>query len=272
MSLVLLNDNKIAFCSDIGTLSLLDPFNDYHYSILVQNSAYPSFCQLNDGTLVYTCQCTTIINIGTYSIKNAHVILIYKVITLSNNRIATGSADSTIKIWKSDPPYSDTPIKVLVGHLDWVTSMIYVKEKDLLISGSCDLSIRFWSMKTYQRVCSFRYLSFVRSPNALYQIDNERIIVGSNIGFVIINFDKCVVENFVGAKNQKGFDCFIKLRDNKTILCGCDKGKFGLYDMYTKTFTITNKSHNSTINDILTIDEETFLTCSNDKSIKVWKY
>ena len=33
MSLVLLNDNKIAFCSDIGTLSLLDPFNDYHYSI-----------------------------------------------------------------------------------------------------------------------------------------------------------------------------------------------------------------------------------------------
>ena len=193
-------------------------------------------------------------------------------IALSNNRIATGSADSTIKIWKSDPPYSDTPIKVLVGHLDWVTSMIYVKEKDLLISGSCDLSIRFWSMKTYQRVCSFRYLSFVRSPNALYQIDNERIIVGSNIGFVIINFNKCVVENFVSAKNQKGFDCFIKLRDNKTILCGCDKGKFGLYDMYTKTFTITNKSHNSTINDILTIDDGTFMTCSNDKSIKVWKY
>ena len=51
--------------------------------------------------------------IGDYTIKNAHDDCITKVITLPNNRIASCSKDMTIKIWKSNPPYSDTPINVL---------------------------------------------------------------------------------------------------------------------------------------------------------------
>ena len=62
-------------------------------------------------------------------------------IALPNSRIASFSGDEKIKIWKDDKPYIDIPIKVLKVHKDWVTSMIYVREKDLLISGSCDESI-----------------------------------------------------------------------------------------------------------------------------------
>ena len=42
----------------------------------------------------------------------------------------------TIKIWKSNPPYSDIPIKVLRGHSDSVTSLLYMKERDVMLSGS----------------------------------------------------------------------------------------------------------------------------------------
>ena len=83
-----------------------------------------------------------------YTIKKAHNDIIYKVITLSNNRIASCSADKTIKIWKSNPPYSDTPIKVLEGHSDWVNSLLYIKEQ-MMISGSDDKTLRFWNMSTY---------------------------------------------------------------------------------------------------------------------------
>ena len=62
-------------------------------------------------------------------------------IALPNSRIASFSGDEKIKIWKDDKPYIDILIKVLKLHKDWVTSMIYVREKDLLISGSCDESI-----------------------------------------------------------------------------------------------------------------------------------
>ena len=87
--------------------------------------------------------------IGDYTIKNAHDDSIYKVITLPYNRIASCSQDKTIKIWKSNPPYSDTPIIVLTGHSDWVNSLLYIKD-NVMISGSDDKTLRFWNMTTYQ--------------------------------------------------------------------------------------------------------------------------
>ena len=84
--------------------------------------------------------------IGDYTINNAHGDKIYKVIALPNNRIASCSDDKTIKIWKSEPPYSDTPIKVLEGYCDCVNSLLYIKESDIMISGSWDKTLRLWNI------------------------------------------------------------------------------------------------------------------------------
>ena len=65
---------------------------------------------------------------------------------------------------------------------------------------------------------------------------------------------------------------YIKLRDNNTILCGCNKGIFCFYDMNTKQYKITKNNHNDDITDLLLIDDNTFLSCSRDNTIKVWKY
>ena len=51
--------------------------------------------------------------IDDYIIEKVHDNILYKVITLPNNRIASCSYDKTIKIWNSNPPYSDTLIKVI---------------------------------------------------------------------------------------------------------------------------------------------------------------
>ena len=42
--------------------------------------------------------------------------------------------------------------------------------------------------------------------------------------------------------------------------------------MNTKQYKITNDNHHRTITDLLLIDDNTFLSCSDDKTIKVWKY
>ena len=153
-----------------------------------------SICQLDDGTIV-SCSLYAIM-IGDYTIKNAHDNLIMKVITLPNNRIASCSADKTIKIWKSNPPYSDTPIKVLEGHSYYVISLLYIKERDVIISGSGEVTLRLWNMSTYQCdkviegvLCCFN--------NSLYQIDKDRVIVGGFISFSIVNIDKCVIEKTI---------------------------------------------------------------------------
>ena len=90
------------------------------------------------------------------------------------------SYDKTIKIWKSNLLYSDTPIKVLEGHSYVVISLLYIKERDILISGSSDVTLRIWNMSTYQ--CD-KVIKGVRCcfTNSLYQIDKDRVIVG---GFI----------------------------------------------------------------------------------------
>ena len=111
------------------------------------------------------------------------------------------------------------------------------------------------------------------SYNSLYQIDKDRVIVGGITSISIVNIDKCVIEKtIIEDKSIEYVFCFLKLRDNKTILCGCDNGIFCLYDMNTEQYKITNDNHNDVINALLLIDDNTFLSCSFDGNIKLWTY
>ena len=122
-SLLLLKDKRVASCSRDKTIRIFDPSNDYHCDQVINrhSKSITSICELDDGTIV-SCSKDKSIIIGDYTITNAHNDYINKVIPLPNNRIASCSYDETIKIWKSNPPYSDTPIKVLEGHRHWITS------------------------------------------------------------------------------------------------------------------------------------------------------
>ena len=194
-----------------------------------------------------------------------------KVITLPNNRIASCSYDKTIKIWKSNPPYSDTPIKVLTGHSNDVYSLLYIKERDVMISGSINETLHLWNMSTYQCITVIEGV-YCFSNNSLYQIDKDRVIVGEHNSFSIVNIDKCIIEKIIKDESIGYVFCFLMLRDNKTILCGCEYGIFYFYDMNTEQYKITKNNHNDDITALLLIDDNTFLSCSEDTTIKVWKY
>ena len=141
-----------------------------------------------------------------------------------------------------------------------------------MISGSRNETLRIWNMSTYQ--CD-KVIEGVRcySTNSLYQIDKDRVIVGEYYdSFCIVNIDKCIIEKRIEDQSLGGVRCFLKLRDNKTILCGCNNGIFCFYDMNTEQYKITKNNHNAHITDILLIDDNTFLSCSTDTTIKVWRY
>ena len=108
--------------------------------------------------------------------------------------------------------------------------------------------------------------------NTLYQIDKDRVIVGGKFPFSIVNIDKCVIEKKIKDRTFGYVNCFLKLKDNKTIIFGCYYGSFFFYDMNTEEYKISNEHHDDGINDLLMIDDNTFLFCSDDKTIKVWKY
>ena len=271
LSLLLLKDKRVASCSLDKTIRIYNPSNDYHCDQVIErhSQCIRSICILEDDTLV-SCSFDQSIVIGDYRIKNAHDKPIFKVIALPNNRIASCSMEFTIKIWKSNPPYSDTPIKVLTGHNKCVHSLLYIKERDIMISGSSK-TLRLWKMSTFQCITVIEGVKCC-DTNALYQIDKDRVISGGIYIITIVNIDKCTIEKEIIDESFGRVFCFIKLRDNKTILCGCSDGLLCFYDMNTEQYIKTKNNHKNYISDLLLIDDNTFLSCSGDNTIKVWKY
>ena len=152
-----------------------------------------------------------------------------------------------------------------------------------MISVSDEL--RIWNMSTYQCITVIEGVGSCFT-SSLYQIDKDRVIVGEHNSFSIVNIDKCIIEKRIEDKSLGYVHCFLKLRDNKTIFCGCYNeifcfddilceckyGIFCFYDMNTEQYKITNDNHHAAITDLLLIDDNTFLSCSYDNTIKVWRY
>ena len=131
--------------------------------------------------------------------------------------------------------------------------------------------LHLWNMSTYQCITVIEGV-YCYYTNSLYQIDKDRVIVGGANSFSIVNIDKCVIEKRIKDESLGNVFCFLKFRNNKTILCGCDNGIFCFYDMKTEQYKITKNNHNYYITDLLFKDDNTFLSCSLDDTIKVWKY
>ena len=270
-SLILLNDNRIASCSSDKTIRIFNPSNNYHCDETITERIY-SFdliYQLEDGTLV-SCTSEPSIHIGNFTIEKPHTITISKVISLPNNRMASSSYDKTIKIWKSAPPYSDTPIKVFKDHSTIVISLLYIKERDIMISGS-PKEIILRNMSTYQVITVMKGVSACMN-NAIFQIDKDRIIVGGIEEIQIVNIEKGIIEKEIKNLLFRYVCCYLKLRDNKTILIGCTQASLCLYNIETNKYIFTTDMHEEAITGLIRINDDTIVSSSRDKTIKVWKY
>ena len=104
------------------------------------------------------------------------------------------------------------------------------------------------------------------------EIDKDRVIVGGNDTLSIVNIDKCEIEKTIKDDSFENFTSLLKLRDNKAILCGGKAGNFLFFDMKKDEYKITKKNHNDCVYDLLLIDDNTFVSCSGDSIIKVWKF
>ena len=278
-SLLLLSNGRLASCSRDKTIKIYDIKNNYHCDITLEgHTDCVSYISQLDNNKLISCSYDNTIKIWSitqssyqcdYTINNAHNDKIYKVIPLRNNRIASCSDDETIKIWNSNNPYN--LIKTLNGHTNYVRSIIQLKDKDILISGSDDKTLRKWNLLTYQ--CD-KIIDSVDccDNNSLLEIDNNRIIVGGNRVITIVNISNDIIEHQI--KNDKLYYAysFIQLRDGN-ILCGCENGLICLYDIKLNTLTFKeDKIHYGGVRCLLNINKYQFISGSSDNEIKVWEY
>ena len=273
-----LKDGRIASGACDSLIKIYDPKNDYKCDMTLEGHllSISSLCQLEDENIASSSyQEIKIwkINNNSYecvfTIKEAHKEMVSIIICLPNNRIASiGYDDSLIKIWKSDPTYNENPLQELQGERIGISSIIYLSDRNILVSASTYGTIRLWDVSTYQCITIINR----RCSGDMYQIDRDRIIIGGFKCFALFNISNFKIENIIKDEKLLNVRGFLKLRDDNTILCGCSIGRYCIYNIKTQQYEIIGSEHKQDINYIIKIDDSTFVTCSYDHTIKISKY
>jgi len=103
-----------------------------------------------------------------------HTDSIYALVSLPNNRLASGSTDKTICIWDVD---TGECLGVLKGHTNSVSSLVALPNGHLA-SGSHDKTIRIWDLTTSECVSVLK--GHTRWVTSLAVLPDGRLISGSS--------------------------------------------------------------------------------------------
>lgn len=275
-SLCLLKDGRLASCSWDKTINIFN-LTDYQCELTIfghsGNVYYIS--TLTNGYLISASHDTTIriweiINDNYRCVKvlKGHKLDVNKVIELSHDRIASCSDDETIIIWNSTYPFQE--IKRLKQHTSYVESLIELKNQDLIVSGGVDWKIIFWDNITYK--CAYEINDIICfSRNSLLELEDNLLIIGGYKKVTIINLSNFQIEKEI-ILEEAGYVCSMIEFQDGTILCGDGGGHFFHLDaLSNQIIDVKENVHESSIYGLLLINNNTFASCSNDKSVKIWK-
>ena len=278
-SLCLLRDGRLASCSHDKTIKVfsLQTF-ECELNILAHSKSVTSISILDNGYLVSSSEDKTI-KIWEINQKNfrlvqtitSHTFWVYKVIQLTGSRMASCSQDETIKIFNSEIPYNH--IVSLNGHTNDIYSLIELKNRKYIVSGSEDKTIRFWNNKTYK--CDFLVRNvYCCFRNSMIEIDKSRILVGGNNEYFIINaltFQlECQIEFDNEESNSIGYvNAFIEI-DGGSLLFGCENGLIHVDVLEGKIIQLKKDAHKEDIRDLVMLSDGKFASCSDDETIKIW--
>jgi WD40 repeat protein len=206
---------------------------------------------------------TELVHVSAYEghINNVHALLLSE----SDNRLFSGSADKTIKVWNT---ISKTCIATLQGHSSDVLSLCCSSQRHRLFSGSWDMTIKVWDTETWQCLHTLEghrrpvaYLVFDESVNRLYSSSDKTIKVW----------------------DLHTLTCVHTLQENGAVLASPLSFKsnglyFGSMDNTIKVLNSTfhecvgtMEGHSSLVNRLcLSEDGSRLYSTSGDTTIKVW--
>jgi WD40 repeat protein len=149
-----LSDNLIISASLTGHIRLWEIKNEYQLFKTLSICYGPVFCLLllSNNKILCSSDITNGMTVFDYDnennylhLANNHTQEVYYVAKVSSKLFASGSQDTTIKLWDIGNDY--VCLKTLTGHTDGVLSL--TSAGDNLISGSSDKSIKVWDLNSY---------------------------------------------------------------------------------------------------------------------------
>ena len=283
-TLLILNDGRLASCSADCHIIIYQP---PEYSVQVKFKAHSKtvsyICQLSSDHIVSCSYDNTIkiwnINGPTPKCEytlTSHQNEVRKVIPITNCRMASCSKDRSIIIYNDSPPYKI--IKKLNGHEDWVDSIIQLRGKETLISGSTgnDKTLRFWNLVSYE--CeSIVWNIKCCYMDSLKEIDNNRVIVGGADQIAIVSTKTHQIITLFN-KNIGFVNAFLLLRDGNILIGKGTKGSPGFF-YHLCSHSLCELSRNESIMTFgqgtrcfISLSYNTFAVGAYNGIVSIWEY
>ena len=281
-SLTLLNDGRLASSSIDGTIKIFN-LSTYKCELTInkQMIEYPYISLLQNGNIL---TCSSEGDIYIYSITKCTFELVHKfssahtegqwnskwisvVKEISNNRIASGANDKTIKIWNSNEPYNC--IATLKGHNFSVCAILQLKGQELLVSSSKERTLRIWSLITYQCITVINNVQCY-DTGGMMEIKGNRVLVGGESTITVVDIGKLRIEKTIHDPliNTLYSVCYL---NNDKYIFGNQKGDFIVYnEAKNSVVRKIEKAHFECILFILRISDKMIASCSQDRTIKIW--
>ena len=275
-SLCLTKDKRLASCSSDKTIKIFDLTSfECDLTLTGHKGGINHVSSLENGNLISSSADMTIklweISKESFKCLNTfkgHTEAVWRSIQLSKGVICSCSGDSTLKIWKASGLYQC--IQTLKGHDNCVISVLELKNKKFIVSGSnADNTVRFWDTFSYLCVKTFENCGCYWN-NSLIEAFGKVIVGGYNGVINIINIDTLQKETLIELNNIRWISSLLDL-GNHNILCA-SKEKIINFDLVENRAIETREEvHQWSITGMVILEDGSLITSSTDSLIKIWK-
>ena len=205
-------------------------------------------------------------------IKNAHNDSIRKVIYCSNRNLISCSYDKTIKIWKENK--SDYENIQILNHSDWINSLLFLEDKNILISSGLD-GTRLWNYNEIKKINLIKEFkeTYCGWNQGLCRLNNDIIIIKDKetTSLKLISISK---KEIIKTIYNPFHCCAITLIKNKGIflVVGVSKDIRIYRNDNFECIQEIKDAHNDNILGVIELKDGSIASFSNDQTIKIWSF
>ena len=284
-TIYILRDGRLATGNASGNIIIYN-LNNHKSEMTIKESSYIMYLtQLKNGYFV------SLLSDGSINIYNllenykylllqkikAHSARVHKLRVLdeNDNRFMTCSDDCTIKFffkgkneYKEDYSFKDNI---------YIVNILRTREGEIVYSGynsNGQSIIKFYDLKSRKIISSTNVKKLYNGlTDNLYKLNDTYLLVGATNAILIFDVNQHRQIREIESLNSDRITSFLKL-DNKCLLSVDCNGniKQWIIDGDNLIFeNVKNRAHEGQIRMIRRNEEGFIITCSDDKSIKVWK-
>ena len=203
-----------------------------------------------------------------YCIKtlHGHKDRVVSLIQLHSGLIATGSYDSTIRIWNVE---KSSCVKMLEDKGNQIYCLLEFNP-ELLLFGNSANTIGLWDLNSEHNIKSYSFSGHDKWVNCLVKCDDNCFASASNDGTIKIwnYYNKRCIRTIEA--HEDSVLCIIKLIDGKLCSGGADN-LIKIWNWNNGECVYTIPAHNNWVKSLCQLENGQLLSGSDDNTIKIWE-